>query len=43
MKGFKSPKEISTKKNERDYVTQFDKLVEKTIIENLIQLYPNHK
>ncbi|XP_060863301.1 inositol monophosphatase 1-like [Metopolophium dirhodum] len=43
LKGFKSPKEISTKKNDKDFVTQYDKLIEKTIIDNILQLYPNHK
>lgn len=43
LNGFKSPKEISTKINHQDFVTQYDKLVEKTIIDNLLQLYPNHK
>ncbi|XP_025204348.1 inositol monophosphatase 2-like [Melanaphis sacchari] len=43
LKGFKSPKEISTKKNEKDFVTQYDKLIEKTIIDNILQLYPDHK
>ncbi|XP_060843036.1 uncharacterized protein LOC132923201 [Rhopalosiphum padi] len=43
LKGFKSPKEISTKKNDKDFVTQYDKLIEKTIINNIFQLYPNHK
>lgn len=43
LKGFKSPKEISTKKNDQDFVTQFDKLIEKTIIDNILRLYPNHK
>lgn len=41
--GFKSSKEITTKTNDQDFVTQFDKLIEKTIIEDLSQLYPNHK
>lgn len=43
IKGFKSSKEIETKKNHQDFVTQYDKLVEKTIIDNLLKLYPNHK
>ncbi|CAI6343046.1 unnamed protein product [Macrosiphum euphorbiae] len=43
LKGFKSPKEISTKKNDKDFVTQYDKLIEKKIIDNILQLYPNHK
>lgn len=43
LKGYKSPKEISTKKNDQDLVTQYDKLVEKTIINSLLQLYPNHR
>jgi len=43
LKGFKRPKEISTKKHDRDFVTQYDKLIEKTIIDNLLKLYPSHK
>lgn len=43
LKGFKSPKEISTKTSDRDFVTQFDKLVEKTLIDGIHKLYPNHK
>lgn len=43
LKGFKSPKEITTKKNDKDFVTQYDRLIEKTIIDNILQLYPNHK
>ncbi|XP_050435705.1 inositol monophosphatase 1-like [Adelges cooleyi] len=41
--GFNSPKEITTKTNIQDFVTQYDKLVEKTIIEAILKLYPNHK
>jgi len=42
-KGFNSPKEISTKTSDQDFVTQYDKLVEKTIIDSLLELYPSHK
>ncbi|VVC40009.1 Hypothetical protein CINCED_3A019917 [Cinara cedri] len=43
LKGFKSPKDVMTKQAYYDLVTQYDILVEKTIIDNLLQLYPNHK
>jgi len=43
LNGFKSTKEITTKTNDQDFVTQYDKLIEHTIIENLVQIYPNHK
>jgi len=43
LEGFRSPKEISTKRNDQDFVTQYDKLVEKTIIDNLSKLYASHK
>ncbi|XP_050537564.1 uncharacterized protein LOC126903456 isoform X2 [Daktulosphaira vitifoliae] len=41
--GFYSAKDISTKLNENDFVTEYDKLIEKTIIDSLLKLYPNHK
>jgi len=43
LNGFKSTKEITTKTNDQDFVTQYDKLIENTIIENLVHIYPNHK
>lgn len=43
VQGFKTKKEILTKAVAWDFVTEFDKAVEKNLIDQLLQQFPEHK